>query len=137
MKIQALISILVLSSILSIDTNIAVAEKNQPLNIGYIKNIANGGPACWYWRAGEKGRSKNVLNNWVVSGGAAIINLNGKDIRLKTVKPWKIYNINDIKVYIKTTSTPSSNGEVTDKGTIVITKGSKSRTINVEGYCGV
>jgi hypothetical protein len=61
MKIQALISILILSSMLSIDTNIAAAEKNQPLNIGCIKNVDDGGPACWYWRAGEKVEVKMFL----------------------------------------------------------------------------
>jgi hypothetical protein len=107
------------------------------VHIGNIKDVDSSGPACWYWRVGKKGKDKTVLNTWAISGGSAVININGNDTKLKTVIPWKIYSLDSIKIQVKTKTYTSSDSDITNKGTVVISDGTKSQTIKVEGYCGV
>jgi hypothetical protein len=115
----------------------SLVAQQSGISIGNIKNIDDSGPACWYWRVGKKGRNRTILSTWAVSGGGAVMNLNGNDTKLKTVVPWKSYSLDDIKIQVKTKSHVSSDSDSTDKGTIVITNAGRSQTIKVEGYCGV
>jgi hypothetical protein len=135
MKIKPLISIFAATSMAFLDTNIVAAKSDQAI-IGNIKNLDDSGSGCWYWRVGKPGKSKTILSTWNSSQGGAIINLNGKDITLKTVQSWRVYTLNNIKIQIKTKPFASSDGNLTGKGMISITNGIKSQTINVEEYCG-
>jgi hypothetical protein len=137
MKIQSLTFIFILASSLSINTHTTKADNSQKLNIGYIKNLDTTSHACWYWRSGEKDKNKAIFNSWESYGGAAIINLNGRDTKLKTAKPWKVYKLKHVTVKIITTKSASSDGEITDKGTMEISNiREATQSISVEGYCG-
>jgi hypothetical protein len=135
MKVKPLISIFVAIAMIFFKASMVIAKSDRAI-IGNIKNLDDSGAGCWYWRAGKPGKSKTILSTWNSSEGGAVINLNGKDTTLKTVQPWKVYILDNIKVQIKTKPYTSSDGNLTGKGIISITNGTKSQIINVEEYCG-
>lgn len=111
------------------------AKENSSIQIRPIKNTGNiAVPGCLYWGIGTS--KKVILNTWAMSTGGALINIDGRDTELRPVVRWKSYSLGDMKVQIKDKNFRSTDPEVNQRGSIVISRGNKSKIIKVEGSCG-
>jgi hypothetical protein len=111
------------------------AKENSSIQIRAIENTGNiAAPGCRYWSIGTN--QKVILNTWAMSSGGALINIDSRDTELKPIVRWKSYILGNLKVQIKTKSFRTTDPEVNERGSIIISKGNKSRIIKVEGACG-